>query len=161
MTADTKYIQPKNLMMAVRRFTRLSMPKTGIFSNLDMKPGEIFLMMHLKKAKDGEGLKPSELAELLSVSAGNVTQLITSLEARGLVKRSHDAQDRRVIRIRITDTGAKAIHEAHDAMARKFAGLIEHIGAAECEQLTVLLDKASEYFSTNYGNDYKEGSGLC
>ena len=161
MKTDYNAGYPKNLMIAVRRFNRLAMPKAGIFSTMDMKPGEIFLMMHLGKAKDGDGLKPSELAESLSVSAGNVTQLITSLEARGFVKRSHDALDRRVIRICITDEGAKAIQEAHDAMAQKFAGLIEHVGLAECEKLTVLLDRASDYFSSQNGSDPREGSGLC
>ncbi len=161
MPPNSTDLRPKNLMMAVRRFNRLAMPKTGIFSTMDMKPGEIFLMMHLKKTHDGEGLKPSELAESLSVSAGNVTQLITSLEARGFVKRSHDPLDRRVVRIGITDAGAKAIQEAHDAMAQKFTGLIENIGIEECERLTMLLNKASEYFSSRYGNDPKEGSGLC
>jgi len=161
VNGDSSAGYPKNLMMAVRRFNRLAMPKTGIFSTLEMKPGEIFLMMHLKKVKDPEGLKPSELAEKLGVSAGNVTQLITSLEARGLVQRSHDAHDRRVIRIRVTETGAQAMQEAHDAMASKFAGLIEHIGPDDCERLTVLLDKASDYFSSQYGSDSREGSGLC
>jgi len=46
-------------------------------------------------------------------------------------------------------------------MAQKFAGLIEHVGLAECEKLTVLLDRASDYFSSQNGSDPREGSGLC
>ncbi len=46
-----------------------------------------------------------ELAERLSCVRSNVTQLVDRLESDGLVRRTNDASDRRIIRTELTDLG--------------------------------------------------------
>jgi DNA-binding MarR family transcriptional regulator len=52
-----------------------------------------------------EGLLPSELTEALLVTAGNVTGIVRRLEAQGIVERSKVPDDRRAVRLRLTDKG--------------------------------------------------------
>jgi DNA-binding transcriptional ArsR family regulator len=49
----------------------------------------------------------SGLAERLGLSPGTVTGLVDALVARGLVKRLRDAEDRRIVRLRLTAEGRR------------------------------------------------------
>ena len=58
---------------------------------------------------------PKELAERLGVTPGNITGLVNKLEAAGLVTRSRNNKDRRVVELRPTakaKRGAEAVHAA-------------------------------------------------
>jgi DNA-binding MarR family transcriptional regulator len=129
------------------------MPRIPGLSAWDLKPGEIFLMAYLQHGEAGTGFKPSELASRLDVSPGHVTQLITSLEARGLVARAMDAADRRAVRVRLTAAGETAMAAGRAAFAEAFTGLIEHLGPEEAERLTGLLDKSADFFQRKYGSE--------
>ncbi|MHB8050514.1 MAG: MarR family winged helix-turn-helix transcriptional regulator [Coriobacteriia bacterium] len=56
--------------------------------------------------------RAGELARLLGIKAPATSSLIESLEREGLVLRSHDAHDRRVAIISITDEGARVLRDA-------------------------------------------------
>jgi len=59
----------------------------------------------------------SELSRRLLVSKGNVTDLVTRLERRGLLERRADARDARVQHVHLTPAGEKLIRRmlaAHD-----------------------------------------------
>src|SRR5467141_1884677 len=58
---------------------------------------------------------PKELAAKLGVTPGNITGLVNKLEAAGLVTRSRNNKDRRVVELRPTakaKRGAEAVHAA-------------------------------------------------
>ncbi|WP_052302752.1 MarR family winged helix-turn-helix transcriptional regulator [Cellulomonas flavigena] len=82
-----------------------------------------------------------ELAEELRCDASNITQIVTRLEARDLVRREPDPEDRRSRRIVRTPSG--------DALYGAFEGTFAfpriaaaHLTAAEGERLATLLRKA-------------------
>lgn len=52
-------------------------------------------------------VNPSQLAESFSTTRGNMSHCLSSLEARGLVKRQIDPEDARVFRISIRPDGRK------------------------------------------------------
>lgn len=56
---------------------------------------------------EGRPMSLSELAEKLTCVRSNVTQLMDRLEADGLVKRTDDPADRRVVRAEMTALGRK------------------------------------------------------
>lgn len=68
-----------------------------------------------------------ELGRKVLTSAGNMTDVVDKLEARGLVRRVRDPNDRRLVRVELTDGGAtliKALFPRHAAsIARAMAGL--------------------------------------
>ena len=58
----------------------------------------------------------SRLADLLGVSLSNASGLIDRLEERGYVERTRVPEDRRIVMVRITSTGARLIEE-NDALS--------------------------------------------
>ncbi len=58
----------------------------------------------------------SRLADLLGVSLSNASGLIDRLEERGYVERTRVPEDRRIVMVRITTTGARLIEE-NDALS--------------------------------------------
>lgn len=58
-------------------------------------------------------LPVTRLADWLGIGAPNATGLLDRMEQRGLVERARDAEDRRVVLVRMTDAGRTAITE-HD-----------------------------------------------
>jgi DNA-binding MarR family transcriptional regulator len=53
------------------------------------------------------GVKPSELAETLQTTRGNVSHCISSLEAKGLVRRRIDPEDARAFQLTLLPAGRK------------------------------------------------------
>ena len=81
------------------------------------------------------GLPCGEIAERMITRDPDITRLLDRLEARGLVARSRQKKDRRVVQARITAAGIqllKKLDKPMDAMHRKqFA----HVPAAHLKQL--------------------------
>lgn len=62
--------------------------------------------------KSGDGQTVSELGRHLHLESNTLTPLIKRLEAAGLVTRTRDTHDERVVRIALTDAGQKLTDEA-------------------------------------------------
>jgi DNA-binding MarR family transcriptional regulator len=58
----------------------------------------------------------SRLADVLDVSLSNATGLIDRMEERGLVERTRVPEDRRVVLVRVSETGARMLQE-NDALS--------------------------------------------
>ena len=88
----------------------------------------------------------SEISNFLRITSPSVTQLVNNLADRGLVERSTDTEDRRVVRVRITDKGEKSLEKAAGAVHFLFEGLVEYLGEENTSQLAKLLSKVLTYF---------------
>jgi DNA-binding MarR family transcriptional regulator len=57
----------------------------------------------------------TRLADTMDVSVASATGIVTRMEKRGVVRRRHDEDDRRVVMVEITSAGAKVskVMEAH------------------------------------------------
>jgi MarR family 2-MHQ and catechol resistance regulon transcriptional repressor len=76
-----------------------------------------------------------ELGDKLLKSSSNVTTVIDNLEKRGLVTRQRTGEDRRVITIRLSDTGRRAIQKAFPSHVRDIVAAFAHLSAAEQREL--------------------------
>lgn len=87
------------------------------------------------------GISQREISEALVVDGSNVTGLIDRLEARGLVRRAADPEDRRRHRVQLTAAG-KRVHEAASLdYDRAIAWLAAGLTKAECAAVLTALDK--------------------
>jgi DNA-binding MarR family transcriptional regulator len=81
---------------------------------------------HLLSMLDRHGeMAMSRVAEVLDVSLSNASGLIDRLEERGLVERIRVPDDRRVVLVRLTETGRKTLGEVEvlkDEMVRRIVG---------------------------------------
>ncbi len=75
--------------------------------------------------RDHGQMSPSALSERLIVTRATVTGLLDSLERRGLVRRTPNADDRRSLLVEITPGGVDVLQEVADARPSTRAGLDE------------------------------------
>ena len=77
-----------------------------------VKQGVSMTHLHVMWRLEESGeLAMSRLAEFLDVSLSNATGLIDRMEERGLVERSRESDDRRVVLVRLTAAGEGFLHE--------------------------------------------------
>ena|SRR5450631_4060311 len=92
-------------------------------------------------------IKVSDISKMLHVTSPTVTQLLKGLEANGLIERTPDLNDRRMVGITLTPKGAETTQKAWDIFEASFNDLIEYLGKEESEHLAELLSKVYTYFS--------------
>jgi DNA-binding MarR family transcriptional regulator len=74
------------------------------------------------------GERSARLAERLAVAKPTLTSTADSLVAAGLVCREAEPGDRRVVRLRLTETGQAAVARADEAYAAWLDDLLEYTG---------------------------------
>src|SRR4051812_43895152 len=133
------------LQEAFARFRRLHRRVNPVAG---LAPSEIGVLMCIKREvpHDGTGIKVSDISNLLNVASPSITQQINSLETHGLVERRMDKEDRRVVRVTLTDKGECLVDKASEAYMSAFNGLVEYLGEEESEHLAKLLSRVVTYF---------------
>ena len=71
-----------------------------------------------------------------------MTRLLDRLEGRGLVSRAREASDRRVVSVRISPAGLKALAALDPHVLAAHRKQLGHLSRKELEQLIALLEKA-------------------
>ena len=145
MTKERNQVAVK-LLEAFRQFHRVSWNRSPI---IGIKPSEIMVLFCISKKAviDSPGIKVSEISSLLKVAPPTVTQLINGLEDSGFIERAMDQEDRRAVRVKLTEKGQEVIGKASDAFFDTFNGLVEHLGEEKSKELTELLSEVFVYFN--------------
>src|SRR5579862_456692 len=102
---------------------------------------------------------PGELAAELELSSGAMTSRIDKLERAGLVRRRPDPDDRRGVKVELTDAGSRAWLESTNAQAIKEARVARALTKAEQEQLNTLLRKLMVEFEREEETGARPRSG--
>jgi MarR family transcriptional regulator, organic hydroperoxide resistance regulator len=102
-------------------------------SELELHPAQAGALLQLASP-----LPMNELAAVLACDNSNVTGLVDRLEARGLVARQANPDDRRVKRVVLTAAGGRLRDQLLERVGRPPAG-IERLSPAEQRQLRDLL----------------------
>lgn len=100
----------------------------------------------LKKLADGTA-SVTDLARAAEVNPGAMTRLLDKLEARGLLVRDADPQDRRALHIRLTDAGMAIWRDVDQCGARVRERALSGIDEADRERLTRLLEQVRDNLS--------------
>ena len=80
-----------------------------------------------------------ELGRKVLTSAGNMTDVVDKLEARGLVRRVRDTADRRQVRVELTDAGRGMIERVFPDHAGDIARAMSGLDLGELRELGELL----------------------
>jgi DNA-binding MarR family transcriptional regulator len=91
----------------------------------------------------GEPLSASEIAERLFVTGASVTSLVDTLEKRGLVRRTRDARDRRLVLVELTSKARPVIDSFLAEVTALHAAEFEVLDPDERETLVRLLAKVA------------------
>ncbi|WP_340397508.1 MarR family transcriptional regulator [Paenibacillus sp. FSL E2-0202] len=151
-TENTENSVAHGLFAAMKRLHKAQWQK-GVEGH---KPSEMTLMICIEKwnHSDEEGLKVSEISRLLGFTPPTITQLINSLEAKQMVERRADPSDRRVVRVKLTESGKELTRKAEHYRDVMLDKLVQHLGEKDTKQLTELLLKVHEYVEDNPPPDW-------
>jgi DNA-binding MarR family transcriptional regulator len=87
------------------------------------------------------GLACGEIAARMITRDPDITRLLDRLEARGLVARTRQKQDRRVVQARITPAGMKLLRELDAPVETRHKEQLRGIAAGHLEMLLELLEE--------------------
>ncbi len=136
---------------AVERFSRL-FPRLGeVFASLESSFEDTSLtkldLVALKVLAEREQVIMSQLAERLSIALSSTTGIVDRLVARGYVSRSRSKEDRRIVKVRLTEKGVRLLAD-HDRRARLMVErVLSCLDEQEQEELVRVLEKVDRALS--------------
>jgi DNA-binding MarR family transcriptional regulator len=103
---------------------------------LGLTRAQWWVLTHLYRAN---GVTQTELAETLEIEKPTLGRLLDRLEAKGWVRREHDASDRRVWRVHLTDEVEPALRTMRTIAAELRRDALTGISVAERERFVDTL----------------------
>lgn len=100
--------------------------------NLPIPPSHVKVILYLTRRGTSS---ISEIAKNLAISKPNMTPIIDKLISEGMLNRYNDPNDRRVLRVELTDKAYKFIKEQEDLIK---SNLAQKISSLSEEDLNVL-----------------------
>ncbi|MBB5457334.1 DNA-binding MarR family transcriptional regulator [Paraburkholderia sp. Cpub6] len=106
--------------------------------DLDINGQQMGILLSLKQ---GVASTPFELSKLLGIDTGLMTRMLDKLESKGLLKRSRDPQDRRVVNLTLTAEGQKTSARIPEVAPHVLNARLRKFTKAEFAELDRLLRK--------------------
>lgn len=123
------------VMRAVRQEMRRNF--AGIFTVPQMR-----ILVHL----DHGPLANKDLAEIQGVSVPAMSRMVDHLVKKGLIKRTGDAKDRRVVRLSLNPSGRKLLAKHRRGVQRLFDARVEPLDPADRKALSQGLSLLEQIF---------------
>src|SRR5208282_3077495 len=83
-------------------------------------------VLRILRGAGEQGLCCREVAERMITRDPDITRLLDRMERRGLLTRSRDSQDRRVITVRITSAGQKVLKDLDGPLSKHNRNFLSH-----------------------------------
>ncbi|MCL2559062.1 MAG: transcriptional regulator [Turicibacter sp.] len=127
----------KDSMKAFRRI--MADKKQNGFENMSREhKGELFVLHYLAE-KDAD-VFPSDLSTALKSSPARVSALLKSLEKKGQIERHVDVDNRRNVRVRITEAGRAHSGEEMQKLGGALAKIFIEMGEKDATEYLRLLE---------------------
>lgn len=107
-------------------------------AELDIKPPHLDILVNLYRS---EGMTQQDLARKLLVGRSNMSMLLPQMEKRGLLVRSGDSRDRRVLRLSLTDEGRALAEKAMRIQTDVIERTLSHTPIERCEELAEIMER--------------------
>jgi len=104
-----------------------------------LSPPHVHLLFSI--AGNKEGISVKELAERTSVTPGAITQFVDGLVERGLVTREGDLNDRRIVRLKLTELAKSQFEKFREDYLTSASRVFDVLSNDEIKQLIALFDK--------------------
>jgi DNA-binding MarR family transcriptional regulator len=122
-------------MMSIMRHVHHS----SIPSEPPLSPPQVHLLFSI--ASKQEGISVKELAERTSVTPGAITQFVDGLVEMGLVMREGDPNDRRIVRLKLTELAKSQFDHFRKDYLTSASRVFDVLSNDEIKQLIALFDK--------------------
>ncbi|WP_299493998.1 MarR family transcriptional regulator [uncultured Shewanella sp.] len=119
----------------------VSQAQSQVFSEFSLNMGEFDVLATLLRSGSPYSLTPNQLLQTLMLSSGAMTNRVDRLEAKSLVYRQADPNDRRGVLVTLTETGETLINQVIKKHVDRGHRLLEPLTVQEQEALADLLKK--------------------
>lgn len=123
-----------------RSANHLQQGLTEVLRRADLTPTQ-YNVLRILRGSSPEALTCGQVGERMVTREPDVTRLLDRLEKRGLVERTRDQRDRRVVTIRITPSGLEALAGLDQPVADFHVAQLRHMKEGEIGALIDLLEK--------------------
>ena len=113
----------------------------ALLKPLDLSPPQ-YNVLRILRGAGSYGLACREVGERLLTRDPDITRLMDRLEHRGLVRRTREQKDRRVITTRITEEGLGLLKQLDRPIAELHRRQLGHLGSKRLQALVELLESA-------------------
>ncbi len=108
------------------------------------------LYLTYRLGKEGqEHVSVTTLKELMNVSHPTISQVVSKLEQKNLIRKDKDKSDKRVSIIKLTIKGQKKLDLTLESANKSFVEMSERLGSEKSKQFISILEEMIQY--------YKEG----
>ena len=95
-----------------------------------------------------DGLTPKQLADMLGTSTPTIVKMTMRMERIGLIQRSRDVEDRRLVVLTLTRAGERACEAVDEAMAQLEEDALASLSRADRQKFVALLARMIENLDT-------------
>jgi DNA-binding MarR family transcriptional regulator len=135
-----KALLPEDVAQAEARIEELRQQnKAGTSTDFDLLYTIGTLLSHQEKP-----MSMSELSQLLDVPLSTATRIIDLLVKNNYAQRLSDPDDRRIVRIALTQTGQAMYQVVDEFMQKRIDRVLRHFTVSERDSLITLLRKLLE-----------------
>lgn len=106
-----------------------------VFGVHGLQRGEFDVLAALRRSGEPFELNPSVLADTLMLSRAGMTGRLDRLESAGLVRRGADADDRRAVRVALTEAGRELVDTVVTAHTENETRLLSVLPAEDRREL--------------------------
>lgn len=118
----------------------LSRGLLDVLKSVELSPTQYNVLRILRGAK--QGLMCGEIASRMITRDPDITRLLDRLEKRGLISRSRETKDRRVVVTRITPQGLNILADLDEPIQEAHRKQLGHLGPTRLKELAGLLRDA-------------------
>lgn len=114
--------------------------KSGHFMAHRSRHGEsrFYILALLEK---NEGINQKELAELLDIKSGSLSEILSKMEAKGFISRIQDEEDRRNMKVQLSESGKEILSEMRAKKEEEREKMFSSLSEEEKEQMIQSLEK--------------------
>jgi DNA-binding MarR family transcriptional regulator len=124
-----------------RTYDRLRALEEELFGRYDLTPQQ-YNALRLLSSEHPHKIQTLELASRLISRAPDITRLLDKLEQRGLIDRERPPDNRRIVRIGITEAGRALLRDLREPVRKCHVRQLGHLSPKERQELTALLRAA-------------------
>ncbi len=114
------------------------------YEDFELSIPRLIILMQLYingEIENNEKITPTNLSHFQSVNKNTISSLINGLESQGLVVREADVNDRRIVRLKITEVGRDVVRSIVPQQMDYMNEISSELTDAEKDQLIELLTK--------------------
>ena len=129
------------VLSMLRTADQLAVPMTDVLRQANLSLSQ-YNVLRILRGAGSDGLPCGEISDRMVRRDPDLTRLLDRLETRGLVTRSRDTTDRRIVRATITPDGLRLLHSLDDTVEATVKKTLSHMSKDRLNALCELLEEA-------------------